>query len=93
MSLNEVLQIVKQNRPVIVWNTMDLKVPYISDTWIYKPTGERINWLSSLHAIVIIGYTETNVIVSDSLTGTIRYFDKNIFENRYNAFGKRALYY
>lgn len=93
MSLNEVLQIVKQNRPVIVWSTMDLKVPYISDTWIYKPTGERINWLSSLHAIVIIGYTETNVIVSDSLTGTIRYFDKNIFENRYNAFGKRALYY
>lgn len=93
MSLNEALQIVKQNRPVIVWNTMDLKVPYISDTWIYKPTGERINWLSSLHAIVIIGYTETNVIVSDSLTGTIRYFDKNIFENRYNAFGKRALYY
>lgn len=93
MSLNEVLQIVKQNRPVIVWNTMNLNVPYISDTWIYKPTGERINWLSSLHAIVVIGYTETNVIVSDSLTGTIRYFDKDTFENRYNAFGKRALYY
>ena len=93
MSLNEVLQIVKQNRPVIVWNTMNLAVPYISDTWIYKPTGERINWLSSLHAIVVIGYTETSVIVSDSLTGTIRYFDKNTFENRYNAFGKRALYY
>ena len=93
MSLNEVLQIVKQNRPVIVWNTMNLAVPYISDTWIYKPTGERINWLSSLHAIVVIGYTETSVIASDSLTGTIRYFDKNTFENRYNAFGKRALYY
>ena len=93
ISLNEVLSIVKQGRPVIVWCTMNMNTPYINSSWIYKETGERINWLSSLHAIVVIGYTKDKIITSDSLTGTIRYFDKNVFENRYNAFGKRALYY
>lgn len=93
MSLNEVLNLVKQNRPVVVWSTMHMALPYISDSWIYKETNERINWLSSLHAIIVIGYTDTSIITSDTLTGTIRYFNRNVFENRYNAFGKRALYY
>lgn len=93
ITLNEVLEIVKQNRPVIVWNTMNLALPYISDSWIYKKTNEKINWLSSLHAIVVIGYNDNNIITSDTLTGTIRYFNRQVFENRYNSFGKRALYY
>lgn len=92
-SLNEILEIVKENRPVIVWTSMDLGIPHYSNTWIYKPTGETINWLADLHAIVIIGYTKDQVITTDSLTGTVRYFNRQIFENRYNAFGKRALYY
>ena len=93
MSLNQVLELVRQGRPVIVWNTMNLAVPYINQTWIYKPTGETIKWLTSLHALVVIGYTEGEVIVSDSLNGKVRYFNKSTFEGRYNAFGKRALYY
>jgi len=92
-SLSEVLNIVKEGRPVIVWSSMNNGIPHYTNSWIYKPTGEKINWLADLHAIVVIGYTETQVITTDSLTGTIRYFNKNTFESRYNAFGKRALYY
>lgn len=93
MSLDEVLALVKENKPVIVWSTMHLAVPYVNQTWIYRPTGETIKWLTSLHALVVIGYNDSQVIVSDSLNGKIRYFDKKTFESRYNAFGKRALYY
>ena len=93
ISLDEVLELVRQNKPVIVWNTMHLAVPYINQSWIYKPTGETIKWLTSLHAIGVIGYNDSQVIVSDSLNGRIRYFDRKTFESRYNAFGKRALYY
>lgn len=92
-SLAEILSIVKEGRPVIVWSSMNNGIPHYTNSWIYKPTGEKINWLADLHAIVVIGYTETQVITTDSLTGTIRYFNKNTFESRYNAFGKRALYY
>jgi len=93
MSMNEVLSIVRQGRPVIVWNSMNLSVPHYSDSWIYRNTGERIRWLADLHAIVVVGYNDNQIITSDTLTGTIRYFDRKTFESRYNAFGKRALYY
>ena len=93
MSLNEILELVRQDKPVVVWNTMNLAVPYINQSWIYKPTGETIKWLTSLHALVVIGYNDSQVIVSDSLNGKVRYFDRKTFESRYNAFGKRALYY
>ena len=93
MSLNQVLNIVKENRPVIVWVSMDMRIPYISKSWIYKKTGETIKWMAEEHALVVIGYNQNQVIVSDSLGGRVRYYDKSVFENRYNAFGKRAIYY
>lgn len=72
---------------------MGMGLPYVSTSWIYKPTGEKINWLAPLHAVVIIGYTDNEVIVSDSLYSNIYYRNKNTFEKIYNAYGKRALYY
>ena len=93
MSLDEVLGVVKQNRPVLVWTSNNMAIPYISQSWIYKPTAETINWMKNLHALVVIGRTDTQVIVSDPINGKIRWFDKDVFESRYNAFGKRALYY
>lgn len=93
ISLSAVLELVKENRPVVVWTSGNLKVPYVSSAWIHEPTGKKIKWISGEHALVVIGYTKDQVIVSDPLTGSIRYFNKKIFENRYNFFGKRALYY
>lgn len=92
-SLNDILKIVKSNRPVLVWTTGNLTLPYISRTWIYKPTLETINWISGEHAVVIVGYNENQIIISDPLKGKIIYQDRATFESRYNYLGKRALYY
>jgi len=93
LSLNQVLGIVGEGRPVIVWVSMNMAVPYISTSWIYKPTGEKISWMANEHALVVVGYNKEQVIVSDSLTGSIRYYNKGVFESRYNTYGKRAVYY
>ncbi|MBQ2872815.1 MAG: C39 family peptidase [Bacilli bacterium] len=93
MSLNSVLDIVREGRPVVVWVSMNMAVPYISDSWIYKPTGDKINWQANEHALVLIGYNDSQIIVADSLNGQVRYYDRSVFESRYNYFGKRALYY
>ena len=92
-SLNDILNIVKQNRPVLVWSSINLGTPFISNTWIYKPTNTTINWYSGEHAVVIIGFSPDKIIISDPINGTIRYQNRNTFESRYNYFGKRALYY
>ena len=68
-------------------------VPYISQSWIYEPTGETIYWKANEHAVVIIGYTEDKVIISDPINGKAKYQSKSIFKERYNYYGKKALYY
>lgn len=93
IEFEDVLNIVKENRPVLVWVTINLIEPHISQTWIYRPTGETIKWISGEHAVVVIGYNDKEVIASDPYTGTIRYFDKETFKERYNFLGKRVLYY
>ena len=92
-SLDGVLNIVKEGRPVVVWVSMYMAVPYVSTSWIYKPTGEKISWMANEHALVVIGYTPNQVIVADSLNSGIRYYDKSVFRSRYNTYGKRAIYY
>lgn len=93
MKLDNVLKVVSEGRPVVVWVSMNMAVPYISTSWIYKPTGEKISWMANEHALVVVGYNQNQVVVSDSLTGSIRYYNKSVFESRYNTYGKRAVYY
>jgi len=93
MKLDDVLKVVSEGRPVVVWVSMNMAVPYISTSWIYKPTGEKISWMANEHALVVVGYNQNQVVVSDSLTGSIRYYNKSVFESRYNTYGKRAVYY
>lgn len=91
-SFNNVLNLVQQNKPVVVWTSMGLAVPYISKSWIYKPTGEKISWKAQEHAVVVIGYSDNSVIISDPIGGQIKYQSRSIFESRYRYYGERAVY-
>ena len=93
MPLSQVLDLVNNGHPVLVWTSMNLAVPYISTSWIYKPTWETISWRANEHAVVIAGYNENYVLISDPLTGSIRYQSRSTFESRYNYYGQRAVYY
>ena len=89
----EVLNLVQNNHPVMVWVSMGLSVPYISTSWIYKPTMEIIYWKANEHAVVIIGIEGENVVIADPIGGKIKRYSKSLFEERYNYYGKKALYY
>lgn len=90
---SEVLEIVGTGTPVMVWTSMYLAAPYISTSWIYEPTGERIYWKANEHAVVVIGYTPDKVIIADPIGGQMKYQSLYIFRERYNYYGKKALYY
>lgn len=95
LEFEDMLNIVRMERPVMVWTTIGLSKPFISKSWIYKPTGDKIQWISGEHAVVVIGYNQNSnqIIVSDPYTGTIRYFNLQTFKERYDFLGKRAIYY
>ena len=90
---SKVLELVKDNHPVIVWTSMYLSTPMITSTWIYKPTNEIIYWKGNLHAAIVIGYDDNNIIIADSLGGVVRYQPRSTFEYVYNYYGKRVVYY
>lgn len=90
---DKILKIVGSGKPVIVWTSMNLATPYISKSWIYEPTGETIYWKANEHAVVVIGYTSDKVIISDPIGGQVKYQSLSIFKERYNYYGKKALYY
>lgn len=90
---NEVLNLVKNNIPVVVWTSMNLATPYISTSWIYKPTNETISWKANEHAVVVIGYNNEEVIISDPIDGKIKYQSRITFTSRYDYYGRKALYY
>lgn len=93
LELEEILEIVKENRPVLVWTTVGNITARISTMWIYKPTGEKIYWKGKEHAVVIIGYNDLQVIVSDPYIGKIAKYDRETFKMNYDYMGKRAVYY
>lgn len=93
LELEQVLELVSQNRPVMVWTTIGNLSSRISSIWIYRKTGEKIYWKENEHAVVIIGYNNQQVIVSDPYTGRITRYNKGTFRENYNYMGKRAVYY
>lgn len=90
---DEILKIVGTGTPVLIWTSMGLSAPYISTSWTYEPTGEKIYWKANEHAVVLIGYTPDKVIISDPIGGKMKYQSLSIFRERYNYYGKKALYY
>ncbi len=92
-TLDEVLEIVKQKIPVQVWASIHLKDTKVCTSWIYRPTGKKIEWICDLHSMVIVGYNRKSIYVSDSYTGNIEKYDREQFEKMYNLFGQRAIYY
>ena len=79
-SLDDVLSIVKDGIPVQIWASVNMQNTSVCIDWIYKETGEKINWLCKLHSVVVIGYNKNKVIVSDSYTGKIESYNRKQVE-------------
>lgn len=93
ISLSDVLKIVEQGYPVQVWASSYQRTPTKCNTWIHKESGKTITWYCNFHSLVVIGYANNKIIVSDPLTGTIVRYDRKKFEAAYNFYGRRAIYY
>ena len=92
-SLSQVLEIVRSGKPVQVWVSINLKNTSVCADWIHKSSGKKIKWICSLHSVVIVGFNDNYVYVSDPYTGDIEKYRRTQFQKMYNLFGKRAIYF
>ncbi len=89
-SFTQIEKLVNQGYPVMAWITIGLKPTYVSRVW-YDPYGNKVNWLIHEHAVVIVGYTPSTIIVNDPYTGKRQSYNRDVFIKRWEQMGKRAV--
>lgn len=82
---------VSENKPVIIWATMDMKESYDGFTY-YLKNGEKYVWKAGEHCMVLCGYDDENYYIMDPLKdGKIVGYKKSLVETRYGEMGKQAV--
>ncbi|MDF2668769.1 MAG: hypothetical protein K0R67_1075 [Paenibacillus sp.] len=78
--------------PLVVWTTINYAVPAEWVEW-HTTDGTKIVTTFMEHAVLLVGYDETNVYVNDPLGGKNRAIEKNRFIEVWEVMGKQALSY
>lgn len=89
-SREEILSYMDRNIPVIVWVTLDLSPPVTSGGWYVGGTAEFHPSFTNLHAVVLDGWKDGEVIVMDPLKGLVTHPENKFFES-YEALGSQAV--
>lgn len=87
---DQIIDILSDGRPVIIWNTEDMKTTYAKT---YTIDGNSFEWMTNEHCVVLSGYNEqeNTVEVADSITGKV-VRDADTFFQRYNDVLSQAVY-
>ncbi len=88
----ELLQLVREGVPIVVWVTLDLSEPKTSPSrgWIYEGTTTVRDAYMNLHAVVLTGHLGDKVVVMDPLKGYVTYNVDQFFKS-YRELGKQAV--
>lgn len=80
---------IDKNIPVVVWTTIQLKQRQPVEGW-YTEEGVYVDWSTSDHCGVLIGYTDTEVTLADPISGHVVY-DRQRFEDVFASRGNQCL--
>ena len=90
-NVKEILGMVAQGDPIVIWNTIDMRQPYESKTFVFN--GKEYTWMSPEHCVVITGYdlNKNIVYIMDPMEGNIT---RNLetFQSRYEEMHSQAVY-
>lgn len=73
--------LIDRNIPVVVWTTIELEPREPVEGW-YTEYGEYVDWSTSDHCAVLIGYTDTQVTLADPISGHVVY-GRDMFERAF----------
>ena len=64
--------------PVIFWATMDMDPPGNGNMWIVPETGEKFQWRSNEHCLLLVGYNDDGYYFNDPL----KYENHTLYVNK-----------
>lgn len=90
VEFERLLETIDSGRPVIVWATINMAEPKENLAW-YDNKGKKVTWIGPEHTYLLIGYSDTDVIVNDPYTGKRVSYPMDLFKNRWDALGRQAV--
>lgn len=87
----DILKKVSHGDPVVIWNTMDMRQAFESQTMLLD--GEEYTWIAPEHCVVITGYdlNKSVVYIMDPTAGNVTR-DLETFKQRYESMRSQAMY-
>ena len=82
----------KNNMPVIIWNSINMREPIIGPEWKLLDTGENFTWISNEHCMLLVGEDEDSYIFNDPYEkrGVIS-CPKTVIRERYESYHRQAV--
>ena len=85
-------QYIKEDSPVLVWASIEMRETSPGTTWIIEETGDTFTWIRQEHCMVLVGYDDTQYYFNDPYNGNgLIGYSKNLVEKRYNELGCQAI--
>lgn len=78
--------------PVLVWTSINLLPTNAGTQWYIRESGDKFQWISNEHCMVLVGYDEDKYYFNDPYedNGVVSY-DKELVEKRFEELGKQSV--
>lgn len=78
--------------PVLVWTSVNLIPTSVGTEWYVRESGERVQWISNEHCMVLVGYDKDKYYFNDPYedNGVVGY-DKELVEKRFKELGNQSV--
>ncbi len=92
MELGKIVEdYIDQGVPVILWATMYMEPPQVGAVMTIEGTGERLDWITPEHCLLLVGADGDQYYFNDPLAGKAVAYEKRSVETAYRAQGRQAL--
>lgn len=89
-SFKTLLSHISEGRPAIIWATYNMIVPQTVNSWYISGTGEYFEYPRGTHVMVLTGFSDNSVTVTDPIGGK-KTFKIKTFKKRWKLLNKQAI--
>ncbi len=82
---------IKEGIPVLVWATINMEEPQITNSFFLENTWEEFQWIYPMHCLLLVGWDENGYYFNDPLAGQAVFYEKDAVKQAYTGLGRQAL--
>ncbi len=84
-------QYIEKDIPVLVWVSIYMEPVGLGTVWYNEKNGEKLQWRTNEHCMVLVGYDQTHYYFNDPYSGKQLRYAKSIAKDRHAKFENQSL--